>query len=152
QHTEHFDLGRAGRGGQREAASEQGCTDHCRTRGVVTLASPGAAAAAGARHPGKGYGLVRPQRRQDVHGVYELVNANQAKFPVRRMCRVLQVSASGYYDWLSRRPSRRALENSVLLEQIRDIHTESDGTYGMPRVRAELADRDVHVSRKRVAR
>jgi putative transposase len=80
------------------------------------------------------------------------VNANQAKFPVRRMCRVLKVSASGYYDWLSRRPSRRVLANAVLVEQIREIHTESDGTYGMPRVRAELIDRDVHVSRKRIAR
>ena len=80
------------------------------------------------------------------------MNANQAKFPVRRMCRVLKVSASGYYAWLNQRPSRRALANAVLVEQIREIHTESDGTYGMPRVRAELADRDVHVSRKRIAR
>lgn len=80
------------------------------------------------------------------------MNANQANFPVRRMCRVLQVSASGYYDWLDRGPSQRALANVVLLEQIRAVHTESDETYGMPRVRAELLDRDVHASGKRIAR
>jgi putative transposase len=80
------------------------------------------------------------------------VNANQANFAVRRMCRVLKVSASGYYDWRDRGPSRRALANAVLLEQIREVHTESDETYGMPRVRAELFDRDVHASCKRIAR
>jgi putative transposase len=80
------------------------------------------------------------------------VNANQAKLPVRRMCRVLKVSASGYYDWLDRGPSRRAMANAVLLEQIRTVHTESDETYGMPRVRAELLDREVLASRKRIAR
>jgi putative transposase len=68
------------------------------------------------------------------------------------MCRVLQVSPSGYYDWLERGPSRRALANAVLLEQIRTVHAESDETYGMPRVRAELFDRNVHASRKRIAR
>lgn len=80
------------------------------------------------------------------------MNANQANFPVRRMCRVLQVSPSGYYDWLDRGPSRRALANAVLLEQIREVHTESDETYGMPRVRAELLDRHVRASGKRIAR
>jgi putative transposase len=44
------------------------------------------------------------------------------------------------------------LANAVLLEQIRQVHTESDETYGMPRVRAELFDRDVHASCKRIAR
>ena len=68
------------------------------------------------------------------------------------MCRVLRVSASGYYDWRDRKPSRRALANAVLIEQIRQVHGESDGTYGMPRVRAELMDRGVCVARQRVAR
>ena len=80
------------------------------------------------------------------------MNANQANAGVQTMCRVLGVSASGYYDWLQRSPSARAIEDGVLVERIRAIHAESDGTYGMPRVRAELWDQGVPVSRKRVAR
>ena len=80
------------------------------------------------------------------------MNANQANSSVQTMCRVLSVSASGYYDWLQRSPSARAIEDGVLVERIRAIHAESDGTYGMPRVRAELVDQGVCISRKRVAR
>jgi len=80
------------------------------------------------------------------------VNANQADAPVHTMCRVLQVSASGYYGWLDRPPSRRAIDDAVLVERIRAIHAESDGTYGRPRVRAELIDQGLRVSGKRVAR
>jgi putative transposase len=80
------------------------------------------------------------------------VNANQADIPVRTMCRVLKVSSSGYHAWLDRAPSKRAIENAVLVERIRTIHAESDATYGMPRVRAELIDRGVKISAKRVAR
>ena len=57
------------------------------------------------------------------------------------MCRVLEVSRSGYYAWLKREPSARAKANAELLETIREIHDESDGTYGAPRVHAELVER-----------
>ena len=80
------------------------------------------------------------------------MNANQADAKVRTMCRVLQVSASGYYAWRDRAPSQRAIDNAVLTERIRAVHTESDATYGMPRVRAELIDQGMKVSRQRVAR
>lgn len=78
--------------------------------------------------------------------------ANQANFPVRTQCRVLGISPSGFYAWLERPPSRRALTNAVMTERIRAIHTESDATYGMPKVRAELMAQGETVSRKRVAR
>ena len=78
--------------------------------------------------------------------------ANQALYPVRTLCRVLGVSASGFHAWRGRVPSARAVDNIVLTERIRQIHAESDQTYGMPRVRAELRDRGVTVSRQRVAR
>ena len=68
------------------------------------------------------------------------------------MCRVLEVSASGYYAWRDRPPSRRAIDNAVLTERIRTVHAQSDATYGMPRVRAELIDQGVALSRQRVAR
>ena len=80
------------------------------------------------------------------------MNANQADANVRTMCRVLRVSASGYYAWRDRAPSQRAIDNAVLTERIRAVHAASDATYGMPRVRAELIDQGVVISRQRVAR
>jgi putative transposase len=80
------------------------------------------------------------------------VNANQAVMSVRTMCRVLEVSPSGFYDWQGRSPSKRSMQNAVLTERIRCIHDESDGTYGMPRVRAELMEQGERVGGKRIAR
>jgi putative transposase len=69
------------------------------------------------------------------------------------MCRVLTVSTSGYYAWCKRQPSPRALADQTLSQRIREIHQNSKGTYGAPRIHAELADVDeLHVGRKRVAR
>ena len=67
------------------------------------------------------------------------------------MCDCLQISKSGYYDWHGRVPSKRAAANVTLLAQIEAAHLESDATYGMPRIRAELADQGVVASRKRIA-
>jgi putative transposase len=68
-------------------------------------------------------------------------------------CRVLNVSRSGYYDWAGRPPSLREQENEYLTKLIERIHTESRGTYGSPRVHAELVlGLGVGINRKRVAR
>lgn len=74
------------------------------------------------------------------------------EYPVRMMARLLQVSASGYYEWRHREDSRRAQENRRLTEQIQEIHNESDQTYGSPRMRKELTERGHHVGVNRVAR
>ncbi|WP_435831114.1 IS3 family transposase [Polymorphospora rubra] len=58
--------------------------------------------------------------------------------PVEVCCRVLQVSASGYYAWRDRPPSALALRHVWLTEQIRAVHLASRGTYGSRRVHAEL--------------
>jgi transposase InsO family protein len=68
------------------------------------------------------------------------------------MARLLEVSASGFYAWLGRGPSKRARSDADLLARIRAIHARSHGTYGMPRIHAELTTQGVHVGRKRVAR
>lgn len=78
--------------------------------------------------------------------------ANQANFPVRAMCRTLGVSASGFYAWRGRPPSVRSIANAVMTERIRQIHQDSYQSYGMPRVRAELLEQGVCISRQRVAR
>ena len=80
------------------------------------------------------------------------MNANQAHFPVRALCRMLQVSPSGYYAWQDRPPSPRAMADAVLAERIRAIHAMSDGNYGSPNIHAELRDEDTRVGRKRIAR
>jgi putative transposase len=68
-------------------------------------------------------------------------------------CRVLRVSRSGYYDWRSRPASPRQQENTLLTKQITEIHESSRGTYGWPRVHAELTlGLGVPVNHKRVRR
>jgi putative transposase len=84
---------------------------------------------------------------------YRLIDAERAHHQVSRLCRVLGVARAGYYAWASRPPSQRTLDDAYLGEQIRQIHARSRGTYGAPRVHAELRlGLDVHLSRKRVAR
>ena len=83
---------------------------------------------------------------------YRFIQAEKAAHPVAMMCRLLEVSRSGFYSWLDRGPSRRAQEDAALLDAIAEIHRDSRGTYGIPRIHAALADRGRHVGRKRVAR
>ena len=80
------------------------------------------------------------------------MKANQAELPIRCQCEVLGVSTSGYYDWVDRSPSQRAQANVTLVQNIMQAHLASDETYGMPRIRAELADMGIVASRKRIAR
>jgi len=71
---------------------------------------------------------------------------------VATMCRVLGVSPSGYYAWRNRPMSKRQREDERLLGLIRAAHEASGGTYGSPRIHAELVEQEIHVGRKRVAR
>jgi putative transposase len=78
--------------------------------------------------------------------------AEKAHFEVRRMCRVLGIAPSRYYDWESKQQSERAKQEAALLALIRRIFAKFRGRYGAPRVHGELAREGVAVSRKRVAR
>lgn len=80
------------------------------------------------------------------------VEFEKANHPIATMCRVLGVSDSGYYAWRKRGASERALAEAALLVEIRAIHTDSRGTYGAPRIHAELSARGIACSKKRVAR
>ena len=84
--------------------------------------------------------------------VFRFVERERASFPVTTMCRLLGVSPSGYWAWARRTPCARTRFDGVLTERIRAIHVRSRGTYGVPRVHAELRDEAVRVGRKRVAR
>ncbi|MCA1224187.1 IS3 family transposase, partial [Streptomyces sp. 8L] len=71
---------------------------------------------------------------------WDFVSADAEAFGVQRICRVLRVSRSGYYRWIAdakTRQERQAADDALLVE-IREIHTEHKGTYGVRRVHAEL--------------
>ena len=84
--------------------------------------------------------------------MFTFVEAEKAHFPVTTLCRVLGVSRSGYYAWRMRPPSARACADQALSRQIRTVHERSRGTYGAPRIWADLRETGVVCSRKRVAR
>ncbi len=83
---------------------------------------------------------------------YGCIEQHRGEFPVGLMCRVLEVTRSGFYAWRKREPSARAREDQRLRMEVRVIHGEARGCYGSPRVHAELQARGERVSRKRVAR
>jgi putative transposase len=82
-----------------------------------------------------------------------LIAAEKTNFPVAVMCRVLNVSRTGFHNWERRAPSDRALTDAWLTDKIKQIHEESRGVYGSPRINAELRlEHEVRVGQKRVAR
>lgn len=83
---------------------------------------------------------------------YRAIQDHAGRYPVRLMCRVLQVSASGYYAWRERPESRRARANRALRAQIRAAHARSRRTYGSPRITRDLRAAGHRVSENRVAR
>jgi transposase InsO family protein len=83
---------------------------------------------------------------------YQFIAAHRQEFEIRAMCRVLQVSRSGYYAWCKRPVSEREMANQKLTEQIEEIHQQSRQTYGSPRIHAELTNRGVQCGHNRVAR
>lgn len=83
---------------------------------------------------------------------YRFIVRERRNYPVTRLCAVLQVSVSGFYDWLKRTPSRRAQANVALSQRIRQVHEHSHQTYGYLRVHAELCANGERVGKHRVAR
>jgi putative transposase len=84
--------------------------------------------------------------------VFRFIAAEEAAHAVATLCRVFGVSRSGYYAWRGRAPSARARADGALTARIHEIHTTSRGTYGSPRVHAELRATGVRCGRNRVAR
>jgi putative transposase len=80
------------------------------------------------------------------------VYREKACYPINLLCRCLKVSRSGYYAWLGRPSSPRAIADEVLTASITEFHALSRSTYGAPRIHADLKDAGIHVGRKRVAR
>lgn len=81
---------------------------------------------------------------------YAVIQAHRGEFRVLLMCRALQVSRSGFYDWQKREPSERTREEQRLRVEIRSIHRRSGRAYGSPRVHQALRQQGIACSRKRV--
>lgn len=83
---------------------------------------------------------------------YQFIAAHRTEFEVTVMCRVLEVSRSGYYAWLKRPTSSREMANQALKQQIKEIHQHSRQTYGSPRIQAELRAQGIKCGHNRLAR
>lgn len=83
---------------------------------------------------------------------YRVIDTEKARLPVERLCSVLNVSASGYYAWKCRAPSQRQRDDMVYLAHVRAQFKASKGTYGSPRMHAELREDGLAISRHRTAR
>jgi transposase InsO family protein len=85
---------------------------------------------------------------------FQFVADHQARYGVKRLCQILSIARSSFYYWRATAPDRAARDaaDSALAGRIRQIHTGSDGTYGAPRITAELHGNGQPVNHKRVAR
>ena len=83
---------------------------------------------------------------------YLFIAAEKAHYPVTVLCGVLRLSTSGFYIWMKRPASKRAKATAILQASIRVAFDESRGTYGSPRIHAELVTRGSDVSKTRVER
>ncbi|MCL6417872.1 IS3 family transposase [Aestuariirhabdus sp. Z084] len=83
---------------------------------------------------------------------YQFIRRHSKEHPIVRLCEVLEVSTSGYYDWLDRPESKRSKENKRLTQRIRYHHEKSHGIYGSPKIHRNLIEEGNECSRPRVAR
>jgi putative transposase len=83
---------------------------------------------------------------------YRVIQEHDRRYPIRLMCRVLAVSAAGYYAWRSRPESARSIQARMLRSVIRVIHQESRETYGSPRIWDALVKQGHRIGEHRVAR
>ncbi len=83
---------------------------------------------------------------------YPIIKQLSGQFPVKQLCKMLEVSRGGYYQWRGRAPSPRAREDRRLRVQVRAAFRESRDRYGSPRIHKQLRRTGIRCSRKRVAR
>ncbi|WP_326771418.1 IS3 family transposase [Streptomyces sp. NBC_01445] len=94
------------------------------------------------------------RRDELVRSRFQFVDDHRDTYEVKRLCQVLDVNRSSYYKWLAGAEARatRQHQDRLLAEEIREVHGESGGAYGSPRVTAELREKGRRVNEKRIAR
>ena len=83
---------------------------------------------------------------------YHFVDGLKGRFPIAVLCRMMQVSVSGYYAWKGRPECRRSREDRRLLVHIKSVFAGSDQTYGSPRIHKELNESGIACGKRRIAR
>jgi putative transposase len=83
---------------------------------------------------------------------YQFIAQHRQEYAITTLCRVLEVSVSGYYAWCKREPSPHARSDAQLAAQVKTAFQANRCVYGSPRVHAELHAQGLHCARKRVAR
>ena len=83
---------------------------------------------------------------------FSFIDAERGTLSVSALCRELRVSRSGFYAWQKRPVPRREERNEALVKEIREVHSNSRGRYGSPRVYKTLRRRGIACGRNRVAR
>ena len=96
--------------------------------------------------------MARPPRNPRARLAYEFIKAHRRQYPIEVMCRTLDVAPSGYYEWLQKPISDRALEDARLLTLIRASYKASHGIYGAPRIFLDLREAGETCSKHRVER
>ncbi|MEU9380401.1 IS3 family transposase [Streptomyces sp. NPDC048279] len=94
------------------------------------------------------------RRDELVRSRFQFVDDHRNTYEVKRLCQVLDVNRSSYYKWLAGAEARatRQRQDRILAEEIREVHGESGGAYGSPRITAELRGKGRRVNEKRIAR
>lgn len=83
---------------------------------------------------------------------FQFLKENQNKYNIKKACKILKISRSGYYDFLQRKKSKRVIENEALTEMIEDIFHENKGRYGARRIQLVLEQQGIKVNQKRVSK
>jgi putative transposase len=96
--------------------------------------------------------MAKPSRNPNARRAYEFIKAHRREYPVEAMCQILDVAPSGYYEWLQKPLSDRAVEDARLLTLIRASYKESHGIYGAPRIFLDLREAGETCSKHRVER
>jgi putative transposase len=96
--------------------------------------------------------MAKPSRNPNARRAYEFIRAHRREYPVQTMCQILDVAPSGYYEWLQKPLSDRAVEDARLLTLIRASYKASHGIYGAPRIFLDLREAGETCSKHRVER
>jgi putative transposase len=83
---------------------------------------------------------------------FQYLKENKDRYNIKRACKILNISRSGFYDYLNRKPSNRSIENELLSQNIKRIFEEHKGRYGSKRIAKSLLREGININHKRVGR
>lgn len=79
---------------------------------------------------------------------FQFLKENRDKYNIKKACKTLNISRSGFYKFLNHKPSKRELENEVLKNEIKQIFEENKGRYGSIRIAKVLNNKGIYINKK----